>query len=218
MRNVPERASTNKYTDFLAGKLGRGRQTLGTDEMGTGEGDEKEGEYFVNKLIRQRMIGSPIPNTPGAPPSPTGGSGGFSMDELTDMVYQAGWRGQDVPLMVSTIMRESGGSPGALNDKGEYSRGLLQINTGPGANTQYADRNLMDPTENLRTGFEMFQNSGYQPWYGYSTNLPPRIANMQRYFKDAWAASAARGIVQGGGNIGFDPGGQYGPQYLSSAG
>ena len=59
---------------------------------------------------------------------------------------------------------ESGGDPNAHNTAGEDSRGLMQINVGPGAHTQWASYNLFDPETNLRLAYQLWQSQGWAPW------------------------------------------------------
>ncbi len=62
------------------------------------------------------------------------------------------------------MQAESGGDPRAHNTNGEDSRGLFQINVGPGANTQLAKYNLFDPETNVRLAAEKWQGEGWRPW------------------------------------------------------
>jgi hypothetical protein len=61
-------------------------------------------------------------------------------------------------------MAESTGDPNAHATKGEDSRGLFQINVGPGANTQYRSANLYDPETNVRTAAELWKQYGWGIW------------------------------------------------------
>jgi hypothetical protein len=136
--------------------------------------------------------------------------GGMSPTAIIQLLAQEGFSGQDIPLMAATIYRESQGRPGAINPRGEYSQGLGQINTAPGANEKYRGRNLLDPKVNIQTVKEMFDQSGYFPWYGYSDNLPPRIEAMKNYLPEMIRTAQGMGLYTHQGPISFNPGGRYG--------
>ena len=59
---------------------------------------------------------------------------------------------------------ESRWYPGAHNPSGEDSRGLWQINVGPGAHTQWASRSLWDAAVNADTAYELWTYQGWGPW------------------------------------------------------
>lgn len=70
-----------------------------------------------------------------------------------------------VEMALAVVQLESHGNPGALNDRGEYSRGLFQVNTGPGANTDLASWNLYDPETNVRAARLVWDRArGWSPW------------------------------------------------------
>ena len=63
------------------------------------------------------------------------------------------------------LMCESGGNPFAHNPSGEDSRGLYQINVGPGANPQYATLDLYDPVINVAVASVIYRGWGnWGPW------------------------------------------------------
>jgi len=59
---------------------------------------------------------------------------------------------------------ESNWIPSAHNPNGEDSRGFWQINIGPGANTDMADRDLWDPVENAEAAAIIWRRQGYRAW------------------------------------------------------
>lgn len=65
---------------------------------------------------------------------------------------------------LAVMSLESQGRAGAHNTNGEDSRGLYQINVGPGANPSLASSNLFDPETNIRVAAQMYQERGWQPW------------------------------------------------------
>jgi hypothetical protein len=74
------------------------------------------------------------------------------------------WPVDQVDNVLAVMNCESGGNPYAHNTNGEDSRGLLQINVGPGAHTDMASLDLFDPATNLRAAFQIWQASGWSPW------------------------------------------------------
>lgn len=74
------------------------------------------------------------------------------------------WPTSEVDNVLAVMQCESGGNPNAHNTAGEDSRGLMQINVGPGAHTQWASYNLFDPETNLRLAYELWKTSGWSPW------------------------------------------------------
>ena len=79
----------------------------------------------------------------------------------------------DLPLgtqrfAFAIALAESGGHIEAWNRSGEDSRGLWQINVGPGANTDMAAWDLFDPDVNARAARVIHdRNSGWCPWSVY---------------------------------------------------
>ena len=59
---------------------------------------------------------------------------------------------------------ESGFNPNAHNTIGEDSRGLFQINVGPGANTDLAGFRLFDPFQNARAARIVWNRQGWRGW------------------------------------------------------
>jgi len=53
----------------------------------------------------------------------------------------------------------------AHNTAGEDSRGLWQINIGPGANTDLAHMNLFDPVQNAEAAVIVWKRQGWRAWY-----------------------------------------------------
>lgn len=74
------------------------------------------------------------------------------------------WPASEVDNVLAVMQCESGGNRYAHNTAGEDSRGLMQINVGPGAHTQWASYNLFDPETNLRLAYQLWQSQGWAPW------------------------------------------------------
>lgn len=84
--------------------------------------------------------------------------------EIYMLLKRAGFMPDEATTMVAVAMAESGGRPAALNDQGEYSTGLFQINTAPGANTDLAYLDLTDPLQNARAAKIVYDRQGLQAW------------------------------------------------------
>lgn len=88
------------------------------------------------------------------------------------------------------MIAESGGYADAWNQCGEDSRGLAQINVGPGANTQYASLDLFNPTINSQVARLIYNAAaGFTPWSTFNNG------DYEQYLGRAIAA-----IGQGGCN------------------
>ena len=59
---------------------------------------------------------------------------------------------------------ESSFNPRAHNSSGEDSRGLWQINIGPGANTDMAELDLFDPLVNAEAAYIVWKRHGWRAW------------------------------------------------------
>ena len=79
----------------------------------------------------------------------------------------------EVEHAIAVAFRESGFRTGAHNTSGEDSRGLMQINVGPGAHPQLAAWNLFDPQVNMYFAGQLFREQGWRPWYAGSPPILP---------------------------------------------
>lgn len=91
---------------------------------------------------------------------------------------------------------ESGGDPKAHNTRGEDSRGLMQINVGPGANTQFRGENLFDPKTNLRIAKKVYaaRNNTFQPWTMFTNG------EYRKHLAAARQGGDVSGVSDGGGS------------------
>lgn len=110
-----------------------------------------------------------------------GGSGSLSGEQVAQIAYQAGFRGDALWKIVAISKRESGWNPGAYNGNtgtGDNSWGLLQINTlgnlGPHIDQLIAQaggngrQSLNDPLVNLKVGYLMSAGgTNWNPWGPY---------------------------------------------------
>jgi hypothetical protein len=101
----------------------------------------------------------------------------LSPEELKDVLYQAGFRGERLREAWGTAMKESTGRPKAHNDNaatGDNSYGLFQINMigdlGPARRDKFnleSNKDLFDPVRNAEIAFFM-SNGGknWSAWHG----------------------------------------------------
>ena len=95
----------------------------------------------------------------------------LSDQTIADYAVQAGFTGQALINIIAIVLAESGGDPNA-HCQGcspqaplEDSRGLAQINVGPGGNTQYSSWNLYDPLSNLSAAWSVSSGgTNFNPW------------------------------------------------------
>lgn len=111
--------------------------------------------------------------------------------ELRDVLYVAGFRGQNLKEAWGVAMKESTGRPKAHNDNaktGDNSYGLFQINMrgslGPARREQFnleANEDLFDPLVNAKIAFHM--SKGGENWSAWS-GITPRTKEWMAQFPD----------------------------------
>lgn len=103
----------------------------------------------------------------------------LSYDQLYAVINGAfGDLGPDVvALMTAIAMAESGGNAAAHNNRGEDSRGIGQINIGPGANTDLAGFDLFDPAQNAKAMRIVYDRQGPGAWSVYSNGMYQQYMN-----------------------------------------
>jgi Lysozyme like domain len=86
----------------------------------------------------------------------------LSNHQVLDLAYQAGWRKPvDLERALAVVLAESGGRTDVTSYTG-CCHGLMQINTR--VHKQWTKEQMMDPGANMRAGFALWQQSGWQPW------------------------------------------------------
>jgi hypothetical protein len=122
--------------------------------------------------------------------------------QIAQVAYAAGFRGEDLSIMVAIAMGESGGNIRAHNPKGEDSRGLWQINVAAHGGRFGDPENLYDPMVNAQAAFALYQERGFRPWTVYTRG---------HYKDDLPEAQAAVSQAMANGSIAMpysNPGGQ----------
>ena len=83
---------------------------------------------------------------------------------ILSALLQAGFTKSEATTMLAVALAESGGNANAHNPRGEDSRGLFQINIGPGANTDLAGMDLYDPYENAKAAKIVYDRQSISAW------------------------------------------------------
>lgn len=161
------------------------------------------------ELMGKLSSGSPTPPTGVA--GKTISSGAYvsgkplSIDQLTTLYYNTGFRDEALSTMVAITMRESGGDPTAINPRNELSLGLGQHNMDP--NTTSASQNridwglssnddLFDPVKNAWVSFEKYKyniHHGMDPFHQWGPYKGvPALHGRALDYVDAAKASATK--------------------------
>ena len=100
--------------------------------------------------------------------------GKLSAQQMAQLLYDTGWRGNDLVNALAVSFQESGWKANNLNpdaSTGDQSYGLFQINMlgdlGPARREKYglsSNNELYDPVTNAQIAYKMWSESGWQPW------------------------------------------------------
>lgn len=110
----------------------------------------------------------------------------YSQSELEDILRQAGWDEDKIPMMSAIGMAESSGKASAYNPgigpggrkTKEQSIGLWQINMLPSLGRNYDRRRLAeDPVYNAKVAKDIFNQQGLKAWGAYTDG------RYKKYFK-----------------------------------
>ena len=133
----------------------------------------------------------------------TRSSSALSGEQVAQMAYNAGFRGEDLVSVVAISKRESGWRPSAFNGNratSDVSYGLMQINMigdmGPARLAQFgidSPEQLFDPQTNLNAAFTLYTRSGntLRAWGGYkglSNTFHTNMAEAQQVVESAGLA------------------------------
>jgi hypothetical protein len=121
----------------------------------------------------------PESGSSGSVPVDLSGTGPLSGEQIAQLAFNAGFRGQDLVDVVAIAKRESSWNPRAHNPNRktkDNSYGLMQINMidglGPARLKEFglsSYEDLFDPVKNMQAAFKLYQQSGntLRPWGGY---------------------------------------------------
>lgn len=150
----------------------------------------------------------------------------MSREQVAQVLYQAGFRGQDLINFVGIAFRESGGHPNLYVERpstGDWSYGLFGLNIGKNNKLwpAYQKMGFTDPeqlataTGGAKAAYELWKQMGYYPWGGYK-------GKSGTYGTDLKAAQAGVERAQAQGLLGqayTGPGaGTYGTSGSASSG
>src|SRR5690349_13039935 len=106
----------------------------------------------------------------------------LSIREIYEAARSAGFTPHQAVTWTAIALAESGGRTGALNDRGEYSVGLWQVNVNadPGRATRYG--NLHDPAANALAAYDI-SNHGrdMRPWTTTHNDHKETSADYRQY-------------------------------------
>ena len=113
----------------------------------------------------------------------------YTISQLQQILWQAGWPEDLIPIMSSIGMAESSGRSNALNNRPgrEYSVGLWQINLL--AHPQYSRPQMEDPLQNARAALAIYRSQGLRAWGSYTDG------RYRQYLTPATSAAATVGNV-----------------------
>jgi len=123
-------------------------------------------------------------------------SGKLSAKQMVQLLYNTGWRGNDLINALAVSFQESGWVANNLNpdaSTGDESYGLFQINMigdlGPARREKFglsSNNELYDPVKNAEIAYKMWSEAGWQPWSSWKRGEYEKHLPMAR---DAVAAA-----------------------------
>ena len=119
----------------------------------------------------------------------------LSIQQIYQLALDAGFTPHQAVTWTSIALAESGGRTGALNDKGEHSMGLWQVNTN--AHTK-SWGNLNDPENNARAAYEISrQGRDMRPWTTTHDSHKGTTADYRHYLPQVEAVTGVKGDPRG---------------------
>ena len=123
----------------------------------------------------------------------------ISVNNLANLLRQAGFPEKDIPTMIGIAGGESSFNPRAFNpdaSTGDQSYGLFQINMlgdlGPERRAQFGLRSneeLYDPVTNIRAAKKIYDTQGLGAWGAYTNqsykNSMPDVIDLQPISEEA---------------------------------
>ena len=108
----------------------------------------------------------------------------LNQTQLQQVLRQAGWPQDLIPIMSAIGMAESSGRTTAVNNRPgrEYSVGLWQINLL--VHREYTAAQIQDPLQNARAALKIYRREGLGAWGAYNDG------RYRQYLMDAQTAAA----------------------------
>jgi cell wall-associated NlpC family hydrolase len=121
----------------------------------------------------------------------------LSIREIYEAALSAGFTPEQATTWTAIALAESGGRSGALNDRGEYSVGLWQININPKVRKNtWGD--LTDPEVNARAAYDVSrQGSDMRPWTTTHAKNQGTGRDYRTYLDDVEAVTGFQGDDRG---------------------
>ncbi len=121
----------------------------------------------------------------------------LSTREIYEVALEAGFSDHAAVTWTAIAKAESGGRTGALNDRGEHSMGLWQINVaGDVRDNKWG--NLNDPAVNARAAFEISRGGrDMRPWTTTHDHNKGTAADYRTYLSDVEAEIGVAGDPRG---------------------
>jgi hypothetical protein len=134
--------------------------TGGTSEYSSGSEEQQPYDF---KSSFSRWIDSLIKE---------GASSKLSDEQIAKLLYDVGFRDEDLVTAVRIVIGESGGNPSVTNvnvgASGKYKnsvdRGLFQFNNVAFPN--FSDEDAFNPIKNAEYAFRVYKKVGFKPWRG----------------------------------------------------
>ena len=129
----------------------------------------------------------------------------LSIGEIYNAALSAGFTPQQATTWTAIAMAESGGRTGALNDRGEHSMGLWQINVASDGSrgTKYGDLN--DPVNNARAAYDISHHGkDMRPWTTTHDSNKGTAADYRTYLDKVEAVTGVQGDGRGVGGYGSE--------------
>ena len=124
----------------------------------------------------------------------------LSDQQIADLAYNAGFRGEALRWAVAIAKAESGGNPSAYNPEAAAgtapnagSRGLWQIYGT--AHPQYNSSIAFDPAVNARAAFEVYREVGnrFTPWSTFNNGMASQYVNALKIKQPTKTTSTGSG-------------------------
>jgi hypothetical protein len=111
---------------------------------------------------------------------------------IAELCWNEGWKGAvELNEAVMVCLSESQGYTHAVNDNMDGDEiksrdcGIFQINIPASKIGTSAESQLYDPVYNVGVAYRMYQDRGWQPWYGHSNEV---------YLRDTYLKRGTRGV------------------------
>ncbi|MFV0458447.1 MAG: NlpC/P60 family protein [Actinomycetales bacterium] len=121
----------------------------------------------------------------------------YTIEQIFAAARAAGFTPEQAATWTAIALAESGGRTSALNDQGEHSMGLWQINVDPAVRPNVWG-NLNDPTVNARAAYDISRRgTDMRPWTTTHDSNKGTSHDYRMYLDDVQAATGVAGDAGG---------------------